>query len=83
MNFSKARRRVKGQVWQWALVATVVLAGPASARADVLTYYPSGSAAGTNDLGDLDHTNYYAWNITGIAPVQSCHLRGPDVQEPV
>ncbi len=71
MNFSKARRRVKGQVWQWALVATVVLAGPASARADVLTYYPSGSAAGTNDLGDLDHTNYYAWNITGIAPVQA------------
>ncbi len=71
MNFSKARRRVKGQVWQWALVATVVLAGPASARADVLTYYPSGSATGTNDLGDLDHTNYYAWNITGIAPVQS------------
>ena len=71
MNFSIARRRVKGQIWQWVLVATVILAGPASARADVLTYYPSGSAAGTNDLGDLDHTNYYAWNITGIAPVQS------------
>jgi hypothetical protein len=71
VNFSIARRRVKGQIWQWVLVATVILAGPASARADVLTYYPSGSAAGTNDLGDLDHTNYYAWNITGIAAVQS------------
>jgi len=71
VNFSIARRRVKGQIWQWALVATVILAGPASARADVLTYYPSGSAAGTNDLGDLDHTNYYAWNITGIATGQN------------
>jgi len=71
VNFSIARRRVKGQIWQWALVATVILAGPASARADVLTYYPSGSSVGTNDLGDLDHTNYYAWNISGIAPVQS------------
>ena len=25
----------------------------------------------TNDLGDLDHTNYYAWNITGIATGQN------------
>jgi PEP-CTERM motif len=71
VNFSIAQRRVKGHIWQSVLVAMVTLAGTASARADVLTYYPSGSSAGTNDLGDLDHTNYYAWNITGIAPVQS------------
>ena len=63
MNFSIARRRVKGQFWQWALVAAAVLAGPASARADVLTYYPSASPTGTNDLGDLDHHFYYAWTI--------------------
>jgi hypothetical protein len=71
VNFSIARRRVKGQIWQWALVATVVLAGPASARADVLTYYPTGSAGTANDLGDLDHTKAYAWTISGLAPVQS------------
>jgi hypothetical protein len=46
-----------------------MLALPASASAAVLTYYPSGSATGTNDLGDLDHQFYYAWTITGIPTV--------------
>ena len=70
MKFTIARRRNKGQIWQWVLVAAVLLAGPASARADVLTYYPSGTSGGTNDLSDLNG-GYYAWTITGIAPVQS------------
>ena len=53
-----------------ALLALVaLLTVPTRAAAAVLTYYPSGSAAGTNDLGDLDHQNYYAWTISGIPTV--------------
>lgn len=70
LKFTIARRRNNGQILQCVLVAVVLLAGPASARADVLTYYPSGSAGGVNDLSDLNG-GYYAWNIGGIAPVQS------------
>jgi PEP-CTERM motif len=46
-----------------------MLALPASASAAVLTYYPSGSATGTNDLGDLDHQFYYGWSISGIPTI--------------
>jgi hypothetical protein len=51
------------------LAFAALLIVPARASAAVLTYYPSGSAAGTNDLGDLDHQNYYAWTISGIPTV--------------
>jgi hypothetical protein len=70
LKFSIARRCVKGQLWLLALVAIVILAGPASARAVVLTYYPSGSAGGDNDLADLN-TAASVWTISGISPVQS------------
>ena len=71
MRFSTAGRFVKRHVGPCALVLLVILAGPVSASAAVLTYYPSGSSTGTNDLGDLDHHFYYAWTITGIPTVQA------------
>jgi hypothetical protein len=51
----------------FALAALLTI--PTHASAAVLTYYPSGSSAGTNDLGDLDHQSYYAWTISGIPTV--------------
>lgn len=54
------------RVWPVALVLVALLAIPARASATVLTYVPSGSTTGSNDLGDLNHLNYYAWTIGSI-----------------
>lgn len=51
------------------LMLAAVVAVPAHASAAVLTYYPSGSSSGTNDLQDLDHTMAYSWTIAGIPTV--------------
>lgn len=58
--------------WSAGAALAVVLAGPATASAAVLTFYPNGTnGSGTpettgQDLGDLDHHNYYAWRISGL-----------------
>lgn len=68
MKLSTAWRRIKRRILP-ALVFGAMLVLPSSASAAVLTYYPSGSAAGDNDLDDLNHQFYYAWTITGIPTV--------------
>jgi PEP-CTERM motif len=48
-----------------ATLAVVSLGLPAVASAGI--YYPSGSASGVNDIGDLDHDYYYTWDLTGLS----------------
>jgi hypothetical protein len=54
-----------GRVWPVAFGLLVLLTIPGRASAAVLTYLPSGSATGSNDLGDLNQS-YYAWTISSI-----------------
>jgi hypothetical protein len=56
----------RGRVWPVALALVALLAIPGRASAAVLTYLPSGSTSGSNDLADLGHLYYYAWTISGI-----------------
>ena len=62
------------------VIQTVAVLGallvPSVASAGVTyTFYPSGASAapisnttpGVNDLGDLDHAYYYAWNLSGLS----------------
>jgi hypothetical protein len=60
-----------------AVVFTVLLGFSEQASAAVLKYCPSGSSTcnlstgnptnvSSNDLGDLDHRNFYTWRISGI-----------------
>jgi hypothetical protein len=53
------------------LSALVILVGvPRPASAGVLQYCPSGSCAASagdaNDIGDLDHHNFYTWKLSGL-----------------
>jgi len=62
------------------LFGLVILMGaPSTASAGILQYCPSGSCAASagdaNDLGDLDHHNFYTWKIGGI------NLGGADVSK--
>jgi hypothetical protein len=56
------------RVWPVAFALVALLAIPARASATVLTYVPSGSTTGSNDLGDLSHLYSYAWTIGQINP---------------
>jgi hypothetical protein len=56
----------RGRVWPVALALVALLAIPGRASATVLTYVPSANAAGSNDLGGLNLSNYYAWTISNI-----------------
>ncbi len=56
----------RGRVWLIAFALFALLAVPGRASATVLTYVPSGSTSGSNDLGDLSLSNYYAWTISQI-----------------
>jgi hypothetical protein len=72
------------------LALAAVLIVPATASATV-TFYPSGAAnpsgctdpktACGNDLGDLDHHNYYAWTLSNVtnAVLDSAHPTGVGV----
>jgi hypothetical protein len=57
----------RGRVWPIAFALVALLAIPARASATVLTYVPSASTSGSNDLGDLSLSNYYAWTISQIS----------------
>jgi hypothetical protein len=54
------------RVWPVAFALVALLAIPARASATVLTYVPSASTSGSNDLGGLSLSNYYAWTISQI-----------------
>jgi hypothetical protein len=56
----------RGRVWPIAFALVALLAIPGRASATVLTYVPSASTSGSNDLGDLSLSNYYAWTISQI-----------------
>jgi hypothetical protein len=65
-------RALGKQIAQIALVVGSVLVLPSAASASVsYTYYPSGAAAGVNDLADLDHAYYYTWNLAGLTAVKN------------
>jgi hypothetical protein len=59
----------RGRVWPVAFALVALLAIPGRASAAVLTYLPSGSTSGSNDLADLSLGNlyYYAWTIDQIS----------------
>jgi hypothetical protein len=54
------------RVWPVAFALVALLAIPAQASATVLTYVPSANPSGSNDLGGLNLSNYYAWTISNI-----------------
>ena len=53
------------------LALALVLGLPGVSAAAVLTYYPSGSSSGDNDVDDLDHRNFYVWRISSITNIPS------------
>jgi hypothetical protein len=57
----------RGRVWSIAFALVALLAVPGRASATVLTYVPSGSTTGSNDLRDLSLSEYYAWTISEIS----------------
>jgi hypothetical protein len=54
------------RVWPVAFALVALLAIPGRASATVLTYVPSANPTGSNDLGGLSLSNYYAWTISNI-----------------
>lgn len=63
----KAMKSFSTVKWVMAagVAAAVQFALPAVASAAI--FYPGGTSTGPNDLGDLDHANYYAWQINQTA----------------
>jgi hypothetical protein len=56
----------RARVWPVAFALVAFLAIPGRASATVLAYVPSASTSGSNDLGGLSLSNYYAWTISQI-----------------
>ena len=61
----------RGRVWPVTFALVALLAIPGRASATVLTYVPSANPAGSNDLGGLSLSNYYAWTISNISLPQT------------
>jgi hypothetical protein len=67
LRSSTVREFKRGRVWPIAFALVALLAIPGRASATVLTYVPSATTSGSNDLGDLSLSNYYAWTISQIS----------------
>ena len=67
MRSATVREFKRAQVWPVAFALVAFLAVPGRASATILTYVPSASPIGSNDLGGLSLSNYYAWTISQIS----------------